>query len=298
MRTRRSSSSGRASSSSGCSSSSAPSPRTPGCRTLPKGAPAPAAAFLTVVPKIGAAIALARFVDLFPPDAFAVRPLIAIAAFATMTLGNLAALGQSDVRRLLGWSSVSQSGYVLMAVAVVGLTNLALPAILLFMLGYAAANLAAFAAVTHLRGRTDLSDYAGLATSRPWVAVALAVSLLSLVGIPPLAGFVGKLALFLATIEGGYAWLAVTAAMNTVASLFYYLKVVGRAALHRSPTGGSRSAVDDERRGDVVVARCRPRLRPSCGNDGPGLRRRDASSVTFRPERRRRLTRFLDTPRR
>lgn len=204
-----------------------------------EGAPAPAAAFLTVVPKIGAAIALARFVDLFPPDAFAVRPLIAIAAFATMTLGNLAALGQSDVRRLLGWSSVSQSGYVLMAVAVVGLTNLALPAILLFMLGYAAANLAAFAAVTHLRGRTDLSDYAGLATSRPWIAVALAVALLSLVGIPPLAGFVGKLALFLATIEAGYAWLAVAAAMNTVASLYYYLKIVGRTALHAKPAGGT-----------------------------------------------------------
>lgn len=204
-----------------------------------EGAPAPAAAFLTVVPKIGAAIAIARFVDLFPPDAFAVRPLIAVAAFATMTLGNLAALGQSDVRRLLGWSSVSQSGYVLMAVAVVGLTNLALPAILLFMLGYAAANLAAFAAVTHLRGRTDLSDYAGLARSRPWIAVALAVALLSLVGIPPLAGFVGKLALFLATIEAGYAWLAVAAAMNTVASLYYYLKIVGRTALHAKPAGGT-----------------------------------------------------------
>ncbi|MEW5424882.1 NADH-quinone oxidoreductase subunit N [Amorphus sp. 3PC139-8] len=190
-------------------------------------APVPAAAFLTVAPKIGAAIALARLVDLFPTDAFAIRPVIAVLSVLTMTLGNLAALWQDDVRRLIGWSSVSQSGYALMAVTVVGLTEQAIPALLFFLLGYAAANLAAFAVVGHLRGRTDRRDYAGLAATRPVAATILVLSFLSLVGIPPLAGFVGKLELFVATIEGGYAWLAIVAIANTVASLFYYLRVIG-----------------------------------------------------------------------
>ena len=190
-------------------------------------APVPAAAFLLVAPKIGAAIALARFVDLFPPDAFAIRPLIAVVAALTMTLGNLAALWQEDVRRLIGWSSVSQSGYALMAIAVVGLTEKSMPALLFFLLGYAAANLSAFAVVAHLRGRTERHHYAGLATSHPWASAALILSFLSLVGVPPLAGFVGKLQLFLATIEGGYAWLAIVAVANTIISLFYYLRVLG-----------------------------------------------------------------------
>jgi NADH-quinone oxidoreductase subunit N len=192
-----------------------------------EGAPVPAAAFLTVVPKIGAAVALARLVDLVPPDTLAVRPLVAILAVATMTLGNLAALWQEDLRRMLGWSSVSQSGYALMAVCTVGLDPFAVPALLFFLLGYAAANLAAFAVVAHLRGLTDRGDYAGLALARPAAATTLIVAMLSLVGIPPLAGFVGKLTLFLATLEGGYAWLAAAAVANTIVSLFYYLRFVG-----------------------------------------------------------------------
>tara|TARA_R110001592_G_scaffold84439_2_gene249665 strand:+ start:271 stop:1680 length:1410 start_codon:yes stop_codon:yes gene_type:complete len=192
-----------------------------------EGAPAPAAAFLTVVPKIGAAIALARIVELVPPDTLAIRPLIAVLAVVTMTLGNLAALWQEDVRRLIGWSSVSQAGYILMAVTVLGLSDHALPALLTFVGSYAISNLAAFAVITHLRGRTKLADYVGLATERPVAAAVLTLSFLSLVGIPPLVGFVGKLTLFIATIQGGYAWLAVVAAANTVASLFYYARVIG-----------------------------------------------------------------------
>ena len=191
-----------------------------------EGAPAPAAAFLTVVPKIGAALALARLLQLFPLETAGWHPLVATLAAATMTLGNLAALGQTDVRRMIGWSSVSQSGYALMAVAVMGLSTEALPALLFFLAGYAIANLAAFAVVTHLRGRTEIEHYRGLAAARPWTSAVLVLSFLSLVGIPPLAGFVGKLTLFLATIGAGYTWLAVVAVANTVISLFYYLKVL------------------------------------------------------------------------
>lgn len=200
-----------------------------------EGAPAPAAAFLTVVPKIGAAIALARLVTLFPPDGLPIRPLIAVISAATMTLGNLAALWQDDMRRMIGWSSVSQAGYALMAVSVIGLDATALPALLFFLLGYAVANLAVFAAVTHLRGRTARQDYAGLGAQRPWVALTLLLGFLSFVGVPPLAGFVGKLMLFVSTINGGYAWLAVIAVANTVVSLFYYLRFIG--PIYFAPVG-------------------------------------------------------------
>ena len=192
-----------------------------------EGAPAPSAAFLTVVPKIGAAIVLTRLVSLFPESGIGIRPLIAAIALVTMTLGNLAALWQNDMRRMIGWSSVSQSGYALMAVTVTGLSASAIPALLVFLFGYTAGNLAVFGAIVHLRGRTDRDDFAGLASSSPIAATVIIIGLLSLVGIPPLVGFVGKFELFLATIDGGYAWLAAVAVANTVVSLFYYLRFVG-----------------------------------------------------------------------
>lgn len=211
-----------------------------------QGAPAPAAAFLTVVPKIGAAIALARLLGVFD-DATGWRTLVEAMAIATMTLGNLAALWQTDLRRLLGWSSVAQAGYALMAITVLGESSYAMPALWVFLVGYAAANLAAFAVVAHLRGRTALDDYRGLAATRPWAAAALTLSLLSLVGIPPLAGFGGKLMLFIATVQGGRTGLAVVAVINTVVSLFYYLRVLApmyfgertdRPIEHLGPTAG------------------------------------------------------------
>lgn len=192
-----------------------------------QGAPAPSAAFLTVVPKIGATVALARVLHVLPADVADWRVFAALLAAATMTVGNLAALWQTDLRRLLGWSSVSQAGYALMAVAVVGRSDLAAPALVVFLAAYAVANTAAFGVVVELRGRTRIEDYRGLAAGRPVLAAVLVVALLSLVGIPPLGGFVGKLALFAAAIDGGYAWLAALAVANTVVSLFYYLRVIG-----------------------------------------------------------------------
>lgn len=195
-----------------------------------QGSPAPAAALLTVIPKIGAAVALARFVSLLPPE-IAWRAIVAFIAVITMTLGNLAALRQNDVRRLLGWSSVSQSGYALMAIVVLDASEGALPALLVFLASYAIANLAAFAVITQLRGRTALDDYRGLARQQPLAATVLVVAMLSLVGIPPLVGFFGKLLLFEVALAGGYAWLAVIAAINTVISLFYYLRVAAAMCL-------------------------------------------------------------------
>jgi NADH-quinone oxidoreductase subunit N len=194
-----------------------------------EGAPAPAAAFLTVATKVGALLALARVAWILPEADIAWRPLIAVLAAATMTLGNLAALRQTDVRRLLGWSSVSQTGYGLMAIVALGRSDLAVPALLFFLLAYALANLAAFGVVVYLRGMTDRTDYSGLARTRPLITAALVLAFLSFIGIPPFAGFTAKLVLFAATVEAGYAWLALLAVANTVVSVAYYGRVMGPA---------------------------------------------------------------------
>ena len=172
-----------------------------------QGAPAPVAALLTLVPKIAAAMALIRVVDLLP-EALNRPWIIAGLSALTMTLGNLAAFWQTDLRRLLGWSAVSQSGYALMAIVVVNHAPEAQAALLYFLTAYACANMAVFAAVTYLRGRTALTDYRGLIRAHPWTVVVMVLALLSFVGIPPLAGFFGKVLLFKASIEGGYAWLS------------------------------------------------------------------------------------------
>lgn len=193
------------------------------------GAPAPVAAFVISAPKVGALLALGRLALVLPDAHVGWRPLVAIIAALTMTLGNLAALRQDDMRRLLGWSAVSQTGYGLMAVVALGRSALAIPAMLYFLAAYALGTLAAFGVVVELRGRAERAAYAGLAAQRPWLAAALVVSFLSFVGVPPTAGFAAKLALFGATIEAGYGWLALLAAINSVISLAYYARVLAPA---------------------------------------------------------------------
>ena len=193
------------------------------------GAPAPVAAFVTSAPKVGALVALGRLALVLPEPGVGWRPLVALLAALTMTLGNLAALRQDDVRRMLGWSAVSQTGYGLMAVVALGRSPLAIPSLLYFLAAYALGTLAAFGVVVELRGRAERTSYAGLAATHPWLAAALAVSFLSFVGIPPTAGFAAKLALFGATIDAGYGWLALLAAANSVVSLAYYARVLAPA---------------------------------------------------------------------
>jgi len=199
------------------------------------GAPAPVAAFVTIAPKIGALVALGRLVAVLPDDRVGWRAVVALLAAATMTLGNLAALWQDDIRRMLGWSAVSQSGYGLMAVVGLGRSDLAVPALLYFLLAYAVANLAAFGVVVELRGRADLDGYRGLGRSHPLLAASLLVAFLSFVGIPPLAGFGAKLALFGVAIDAGYSWLALLAVANSVVSLVYYMRVLTPAYFDESP---------------------------------------------------------------
>ncbi|GJF11794.1 hypothetical protein NGTWS1803_20650 [Mycolicibacterium cyprinidarum] len=181
------------------------------------------AAYLTTVPKIGALIAIYRLV-LALPETLNVSVLIAVLAAASMTLGNLAAYWQQDPRRLLGWSTVAQVGFLLVPVAATGRSDLALPSLLFYLLGYTVTNVAAFAVTTALPALRDLKSYRGLGFAHPWLAAALAVALLGLVGTPPTAVFIGKVTTATAAWDGGYAWLALVVLANSLISLFYYLR--------------------------------------------------------------------------
>jgi NADH-quinone oxidoreductase subunit N len=188
-----------------------------------QGSTTTAAAFLTTVPKLGAVVATYRLVTLLPDD-LDLMLFVAVLATASMTLGNLAAFAQDDPRRLLGWSTVSQVGYALVPVAVAGRTDLAVPSLLIFLIGYTVTNLTAFAVIAAYPDRRTLESYRGMAWRHPSAAVALLVALLGLVGTPPTAIFVGKLTTASAAWDGGLAWLAVVVMINSVVSLFYYLR--------------------------------------------------------------------------
>ncbi|MEG3627694.1 NADH-quinone oxidoreductase subunit N [Streptomyces poriticola] len=206
-----------------------------------QGSPAPVAAFLTTVPKIGALAAAFRLAA--TPLADADVPwtaLLATLSAASMTLGNLAAFFQRDATRLLAYSTVSQVGYLLIPVAVTGDSGLAGQALLYYLAAYAVTNLGAFAVVCALPGARTLDDHRGLARRHPALAASLAVCLLGLVGTPPTAVFLGKLEVFSAAFDGGLAWLAVLAAVNTVASLFYYLRWIVPAFTGRTAAGPLR----------------------------------------------------------
>jgi NADH-quinone oxidoreductase subunit N len=190
-----------------------------------EGATTTVAAFVTTVPKVGAVGAVYRLLDGPLADAPGDWPLVvAVLATLSMTLGNLAAFFQDSVKRLLGYSTVSQVGYLLMVPVVAGRSDLALPSLALYLAAYAATNTGAFAVVVAARVGPTVQDWQGFARRSPALAVALVVCLLGLVGTPPTGVFVGKLTVFSATADGGYGWLVVVAAVNTVLSLFYYLR--------------------------------------------------------------------------
>lgn len=198
-------------------------------------------AFVTTVPKIGALVAIIRLVGALP-STFDVPLLVAVLAALSMTVGNLAALMQQDVRRLLGWSTVSQVGYLLMPIAVVGGVAAAPASLLAYLVLYSVSNLTLFSALAALPGRRRIEDFAGAARQHPWLTATIVVGALSLVGTPPTAVFFGKLAVFAATWDGGFVWLVVVAAVNTVVSLFYYLRLF-TGPFRAVPEGTERTAL-------------------------------------------------------
>jgi len=158
--------------------------------------------------------------------------LVAISVL-TMTLGNLTALRQTNIKRLLAYSSIAQAGYVLIGVAAVsatpGLTFNGINGVLIYLLAYLFTNVGAFAVVTAIEtetGKVDLGDYTGLIRRSPWLAALLLIFLLSLAGIPPTGGFLGKFFVFGAAVYRQMWVLLAIAAVNTVVAAFYYLNIV------------------------------------------------------------------------
>jgi len=219
-----------------------------------EGTSTPVAAFVTTVPKLGALAALLRLLSVAVPASAVNWPLlVAVLAAASMTLGNFAAFFQTSVKRLLAYSTISQVGYLLMAVAVGTRSGTAPRSLLFYLAAYAVTNLAAFAVVAELPDARTIADYRGLASRHPGLAAVLLLSLLGLVGTPPTAVFLGKLQVFTATIDGGYGWLAGLAVVNTVASLFYYLRWLVAAFL-RQPRDGGAEALQPAGRWVALVA--------------------------------------------
>ncbi|HJT70821.1 MAG TPA: NADH-quinone oxidoreductase subunit N [Terriglobales bacterium] len=201
------------------------------------GATAPVSGFIAVVPKIGAFAGIIRILYYAMPNALIGWPwLIAILAVVTMTVGNLAALRQRELKRLLAYSSIAHAGYILTAVAVLQRSETAAMSIAYYLAAYLFMNLGAFAVVAQLErtfGTDTFEAVDGMGRGAPITAVVLTIALLSLAGIPPLAGFVGKVFLLQAAIDGRMLWLAVIAAANMVIALFYYLRII--AAMYLKP---------------------------------------------------------------
>lgn len=193
-----------------------------------EGAPTPVTAFLSLGPKVAGFAVLARFL-LFALPQFHIdwaALLMALSAMS-MTVGNLIAIWQKNIKRLLAYSSIAQAGYLM--IGLVAVSGGGIASLLFYLSVYLFANLGAFAVVLAVsRGELgeQIEDYAGLWQRSPGLALAMLLFLLSLAGIPPLAGFVGKVNLFVAAVRDGLIWLVVVGVLNSVISLYYYLQVV------------------------------------------------------------------------
>ncbi|MFQ5595579.1 MAG: NADH-quinone oxidoreductase subunit N [Anaerolineae bacterium] len=194
-----------------------------------EGAPTTITGFMAAGTKAAGFAALLRILtQAFPslqPDWV---PILAILAVVTMTLGNVVAIWQTNIKRMLAYSSIAHAGYIL--VAVVAATNEGMSAALYYLLVYALMNLGAFAVIVAL-GRRDreyvnISDFGGLSAKQPALALAMALFMLSLAGFPPTGGFVGKFYVFRAAVNANLVWLAVFGVLNSVVSVYYYLRIV------------------------------------------------------------------------
>jgi len=193
-----------------------------------QGAPTPITAYLSAGSKVaGFAVFLRVMVGGFGSIKPEWASALAIVSVVTMIIGNFAALPQTNIKRLLAYSSIAQAGYILLGLVVA--SKLGLSAVLFYLIVFAFSDLAAFAVVVVFSNKTgsdEIKDYAGLSQTSPLLSLVLMIALFSLAGIPPLAGFVGKFSVFAAAIEGGYVWLVVIGVLTAAISLFYYINVV------------------------------------------------------------------------
>jgi NADH-quinone oxidoreductase subunit N len=202
-----------------------------------QGAPTPITGFLSAGPKLGAFALLIRvFAEALAPLRADWLGVFLVLTVLTMTAGNIVALTQVNVKRMLAYSSIAHTGYIMAGLAAFAAADdpevaaQGIQAVLFYVLGYAVMNIAAFAVVAMLQRDPNryggLNSFAGLASRAPWLAAAMTVLLLSLTGIPPTVGFFAKLFVMLASIDAGLAWLAVIIGLNAALAAFYYLRVV------------------------------------------------------------------------
>ncbi|MBA4170127.1 MAG: NADH-quinone oxidoreductase subunit N [Chloroflexi bacterium] len=202
-----------------------------------QGAPTPITGFLSVGPKLGAFALLIRvFAEALEPLRADWLAIFVVLTVLTMTLGNVVAMTQLNVKRMLAYSSIAHTGYIMVGIAAFANTTdpevaaQGIESVLFYLLGYAVMNIAAFAVVGMLQRDTTrfggLNSFAGLASRAPMRAAAMAILMLSLTGIPPTVGFFAKLYVLLAAVEAGLAWLAVIVVLNAALAAFYYLRVI------------------------------------------------------------------------
>jgi NADH-quinone oxidoreductase subunit N len=202
------------------------------CPDVYEGASNETAAFVATLPKLGAMAVLIRLGSMFHAEMTPVM-LLAVLGALSMTYGNLTALVQSDVKRMLGYSSVSHAGYII--IGLVAGTAQGLGSAAFYSLVYVLMNLACFWVICRVavQGRNvRLSDLDGLAQKSPVLALVLAVAAFSLVGLPPTGGFMGKLFLFTSAWNRGFNWLIIIGALNSAISIYYYLSLVRHAYTH------------------------------------------------------------------
>jgi NADH-quinone oxidoreductase subunit N len=203
-----------------------------------EGAPTPITAFMAVATKAAAFGVMIRFFDVAVIDAAdSWAPALAALALITIVVGNVGAIGQSSLKRLLAYSSVAQAGYMIAGVVVT--TQLGVSAVMFYLAAYLIMNLAAFAVIVAREREAgvgdDISSLYGLGADRPWLAWPITIAMLALAGFPATAGFFGKINLIGAAVDNGYAWLGVVIVLGSAISLAYYLRVVA-AVWMRAPS--------------------------------------------------------------
>ncbi|MBA3946179.1 MAG: NADH-quinone oxidoreductase subunit N, partial [Herpetosiphonaceae bacterium] len=223
-----------------------------------EGSPTPVTAYMSAATKVAGFAALLRVVQIALPPALVPQVQLALAFLAalTMIVGNLAAVAQTNIKRMLAYSSVAHAGFIM--VGLVAFSPGGTQAFLYYLLSYALTNLGAFAVVIALENegeeRFALSDLAGLGWRRPVMGAAMAIFMLSLAGVPPLAGFFAKFLVFTAAYQAGYWWLALIGLLTSVVSAFYYLRIIVNMYMRDSETAPRTFATPLLRVGLVVSA--------------------------------------------
>ena len=223
-----------------------------------EGAPTPVTAFLSVASKAaGFAVLVRVLVVALPALFFDWTWLLAFIAAITMTLGNVVAIVQKDMKRMLAYSSIAQAGYVLIGVVAMGKDLFGAEAALLYILGYLFTNLGLFLAVIAVEratGSTAIADYAGLGRRAPFLAIVMVAFFLSLMGFPSTAGFMGKLFVFAAAVRENWLWLAGVGILNSVISTYYYFNVVRQMYFQPKPEGSGAITDSTALRVGLVIA--------------------------------------------